>query len=67
MVFGFDTEIKRRTGTDGKTCGLLYKASLMKDFKIYASCMKEDIHKAVCCMENLSGYMRGVRLTKGGR
>ena len=53
--------------SDKKTCGLLYKTSLMKDFKAYATCRNEDFQKAVRCMENLSRYMQGVRFTKGGR
>lgn len=119
MVFDFDTEIKRQTGTDGKeykdsysssscygspildsrtvlvkttegkvlfsadglkfpewkvnadsdkkTCELLYKTSLMKDFKAYATCRNEDFQKAVHYLGNLSGYMHGMRFTKGGR
>ena len=86
MVFGFDTEIKRRTGPDGKeykvcngtfySAGALDGAILALEYAgvnriririFYASCRKEDIHKAAGCMENLSGYMRSVRLTKGGR
>ena len=54
-------------GSDKKTCELLYKTSLMEDFKVYATCKNEDFQKAVRCMERLSEYMRGVRFTKGGR
>ena len=53
--------------SDKKTCELLYKTSLMEDFKVYATCKNEDFQKAVRCMERLSEYMRGVRFTKGGR
>lgn len=53
--------------SDKKTCELLYKASLMRDFKVYATCRDEDFQKAVRRMERLSEYMRGVRFTKGGR
>lgn len=53
--------------SDKKTCELLYKTSLMEDFKVYATCKNEDFQKAVRRMENLSRYMQGVRFTKGGR
>lgn len=58
-----------KVGVDAgrNTCSLLYKTSLMDDFKEYASCRKEPVHKAMSCMANLAGYMRGVRFTKGGR
>ena len=60
-------EWKVNADSDKKTCELLYKTSLMEDFKVYATCKKEDFQKAVRCMENLSRYMQGVRFTKGGR
>ena len=60
-------EWKVNADADKKTCGLLYKTSLMKDFNTYATCRNEDFQKAVRCMENLSRYMQGVRFTKGGR
>ena len=60
-------EWKVNTDADKKTCGLLYKTSLMKDFNTYATCRNEDFQKAVRCMENLSRYMQGARFTKGGR
>lgn len=53
--------------SDKKTCALLYKTSLMEDFKTYATCSSKDFQKAVRRLGNLSGYMRGVRFTKGGR
>ena len=52
---------------DKKTCELLYKTSLMKDFKVYATCRNEDFQKAVRYINNLSNYMQGTRFTKGGR
>lgn len=60
-------EWKVNADSDKKTCGLLYKTSLMEDFKVYATCKNEDFQKAVRRMERLSEYMRGVRFTKGGR
>lgn len=60
-------EWKVNADNDKKTCELLYKTSLMKDFKVYATCRNEDFQKAVRCLGNLSGYMQGVRFTKGGR
>ena len=60
-------EWKVNADFDKKTCELLYKTSLMEDFKVYATCKNEDFQKAVRCMERLSEYMRGVRFTKGGR
>ena len=60
-------EWKVDAGSDKKTCELLYKASLMRDFKVYATCRDEDFQKAARRMERLSEYMRGVRFTKGGR
>lgn len=60
-------EWKVNADFDKKTCELLYKTSLMEDFKVYATCRNEDFQKAVHCMERLAGYMRGVRFTKGGR
>ena len=60
-------EWKVNADSDKKTCELLYKTSLMKDFKIYATCRNEDFQKAVRYLGNLSGYMQGVRFTKGGR
>ena len=56
-----------KVDSDRKTCELLYKASLMRDFKVYAACRDGDFQKAVRRMERLSEYMRGVRFTKGGR
>lgn len=59
MVFGFDTEIKRRTGTDGKeykVCnGTFYSAGALDG--------------AVLALEyaGVNIYMRGIRFTKGGR
>ena len=60
-------EWKVNADSDKKTCELLYKTSLMEDFKVYATCKNEDFQKAVRRMENLSRYMQGVRFTKGGR
>lgn len=60
-------EWKVNADSDEKTCELLYKTSLMKDFKVYATCRNEDFQKAVRYLGNLSGYMQGVRFTKGGR
>lgn len=60
-------EWKVNADSDKKTCELLYKTSLMEGFKTYATCKNEDFQKAVRCLGNLSGYMQGVRFTKGGR
>ena len=60
-------EWKVNADYDKKTCELLYKTSLMQDFKVYATCRNEDFQKAVRYLGNLSGYMQGVRFTKGGR
>ena len=60
-------EWKVNADSDKKTCELLYKTSLMEDFKVYATCKDEDFQKAVRRMEKLSRYMQGVRFTKGGR
>lgn len=60
-------EWKVNADSDKKTCELLYKTSLMKDFKVYATCRNEDFQKAVRYLGNLSGYMQGTRFTKGGR
>ena len=60
-------EWKVNADFDKKTCELLYKTSLMEDFKVYATCKDEDFQKAVRRMEKLSRYMQGVRFTKGGR
>ena len=60
-------EWKVNADSDKKTCELLYKTSLMEDFKVYATCKNEDFQKAVRRMEKLSRYMQGVRFTKGGR
>ena len=60
-------EWKVNADYDKKTCELLYKTSLMEDFKVYATCKNGDFQKAVRRMENLSRYMQGVRFTKGGR
>ena len=60
-------EWKVNADSDKKTCELLYKTSLMEDFKVYATCKNEDFQKAVRSMEKLSRYMQGVRFTKGGR
>ena len=60
-------EWKVNADSDKKTCELLYKTSLMEDFKTYATCKNEDFQKAVRCLGKLSGYMQGVRFTKGGR
>ena len=60
-------EWKVNADFDKKTCELLYKTSLMEDFKVYATCKNGDFQKAVRRMERLSEYMRGVRFTKGGR
>lgn len=60
-------EWKVKADSDRNTCELLYKTSLMEDFKVYATCRNEDFQKAVHCMEKLSRYMQGVRFTKGGR
>lgn len=60
-------EWKVNADADKKTCELLYKTSLMEDFKVYATCRNEDFQKAVRRLGNLSGYMQGVRFTKGGR
>ena len=58
---------KIHTDADTKTCDLLYKTSLMEGFKTYATCSNKDFQKAVRYLVNLSGYMQGVRFTKGGR
>ena len=60
-------EWKVNADYDRKTCELLYKTSLMEDFKTYATCINRDFQKAVRHLGNLSEYMRGVRFTKGGR
>ena len=60
-------EWKVNADSDKKTCELLYKTSLMEDFKTYATCSNKDFQKAVRYLGNLSGYMQGVRFTKGGR
>ena len=60
-------EWKVNADADKKTCELLYKTSLMKDFKVYATCRNEDFQKAVRYINNLSDYMQGARFTKGGR
>lgn len=60
-------EWKVNADADKKTCELLYKTSLMKDFKVYATCRNEDFQKAVRYIDNLSNYMQGARFTKGGR
>lgn len=60
-------EWKVNADADKKTCELLYKTSLMKDFKVYATCRNEDFQKAVRYIDNLSDYMQGARFTKGGR
>ena len=53
--------------SDRKTCALLYKTSLMEDFKVYVAYRDEDFQKAVRRLGKLAGYMQGVRFTKGGR
>lgn len=60
-------EWKVNADADKKTCELLYKTSLMKDFKVYATCRNEDFQKAVRYINNLADYMQGARFTKGGR
>ena len=60
-------EWKVNADSDKKTCELLYQTSLMEDFKTYAACKDEDFQKAVRRLGKLSGYMQGVRFTKGGR
>ena len=60
-------EWKVNADADKKTCELLYKTSLMKDFKVYATCRNEDFQKAVHYIDNLADYMQGARFTKGGR
>ena len=60
-------EWKVNADSDKKTCELLYKTSLMEDFKPYATCSNKDFQKAVSYLGKLSGYMQGVRFTKGGR
>lgn len=60
-------EWKINADADKKTCELLYKTSLMKDFKVYATCRNEDFQKAVHYIDNLADYMQGARFTKGGR
>ena len=60
-------EWKVNTDHDKKTCDLLYKTSLMEDFKTYATCSNKDFQKAVRYLVKLSGYMQGLRFTKGGR
>lgn len=60
-------EWKVKTVYDKKTCELLYKTSLMEDFKTYATCSNKGLQKAVRYLVKLSGYMQGLRFTKGGR
>ena len=60
-------EWKVDADSDKKTCELLYKTSLMEEFKTWATCKDEDFQKAVRCLGKLSGYMQGVRFAKGGR
>ena len=60
-------EWKVNTDYDKKTGDLLYKTSLMEDFKTYATCSNKDFQKAVRYLDKLSGYMQGIRFTKGGR
>ena len=60
-------EWKVNADSDKKTCELLYKTSLMEDFKVYATCRNEDWQKAVRYIDNLADYMQGARFTKGGR
>lgn len=60
-------EWKVNADYERKTCELLYKTSLMEGFKVYATCSNRDFQKAVRCLGNLSGYMQGVRFTRGGR
>ena len=60
-------EWKVNTDYDKKTCDLLYKTSLMEDFKTYATCSNKDLQKEVRYLVKLSGYMQGLRFTRGGR
>lgn len=60
-------EWRVKADADKKTCELLYKTSLMQDFKVYATCRNEDFQKAVRYIDNLADYMQGARFTKGGR
>lgn len=60
-------EWKVNVDSEKKTCELLYKTSLMEDFKTYAKSKNEDFEKAVRYIDKLLAYMQGIRFTKGGR